>query len=93
MQGYSLFYPLDLRCEKKTKNDNFHEGGKVGRTNATTIKLFSVDSYDLNTMSFKFGNDIFINFEMPGSFGKSTFYCHSVHLIQRSLAQLKKKMT
>ena len=26
----------------------------------------SVDSYDLNFMSFKFGNDIFITFEMTG---------------------------
>ena len=28
--------------------------------------FFSVDSYDLKSMSFKFGNDIFITFEMPG---------------------------
>ena len=56
-------------CEKKhTKNDHFREGGKVGRSNATPIKLFSVDSYDLNTKSFKFDNDIFINVEMPRSF-------------------------
>ena len=27
--------------------------------------FFSVDSYDLKSMSFKFGNDIFITFEMP----------------------------
>ena len=27
--------------------------------------FFSVDSYDLKSVSFKFGNDIFINFEMP----------------------------
>ena len=49
------------------KNDHFHEGGKVGMSNATPIKLFPVDSYDLKSMSFKFGNDIFIIFEMPGS--------------------------
>ena len=36
-------------------------------SNATPIKLFPVDSYDLKSMSFKFGNDIFIIFEMPGS--------------------------
>ena len=29
--------------------------------------FFSVDSYDLKFMSFKFGNDVFITFEMPGS--------------------------
>ena len=29
--------------------------------------LFSVDFYDLKTMSFIFGDDIFIIFEMPGS--------------------------
>jgi hypothetical protein len=50
------------------KNDPFHEGGKVGRRNATPIKLFSVDSYDLKSMSFKFScDDIFIIFEMPRS--------------------------
>ena len=27
--------------------------------------LFSVDSYDLKSLSFKFGNDTFITFEMP----------------------------
>ena len=47
------------------KNDHFHEGRKVGRSNATPIKFFSVDSYDLKSRSFKFGNNIFINFEMP----------------------------
>ena len=49
------------------KNGHVHEGGKVGRSNATPTKKFSVDSYDLKFMSFKFGNDIFITFEMPGS--------------------------
>ena len=38
---------------------------EVERSNVTPIKLFSVDSYDLKSMSFKFGNDIFITFEMP----------------------------
>ena len=42
------------------KNDPFHEGRKVGRSNATPFKLFSVDSYDL-----KF--NVFIIFEMPRS--------------------------
>jgi hypothetical protein len=49
-----------------SKNDHVHEGGKVGRSYATPTKFFSVDSYDLKIMSFKFGNDIFITFEMPG---------------------------
>ena len=49
------------------KNDPLHEGRKVGRSNATSIKLFSVDSYDLKSMSFKLGNAIFIIFEMPRS--------------------------
>ncbi len=47
------------------KNGQVHEGGKVGRSSATPTKLFSVDSYDLKSISFKFGNDIFITFEMP----------------------------
>jgi hypothetical protein len=49
------------------KNDHLHEDRKVGRSNATSIKLFSVDFYDLKFMSFKFGIDIFIIFEMPRS--------------------------
>ena len=48
-----------------TKNGHVHEGGKVETSNATPNKLFSVDSYDLKSLSFKFGNDIFITFEMP----------------------------
>ena len=32
---------------------------------ATLTKHFSVDSYDLKYMSFKFSNDIFITFVMP----------------------------
>ena len=27
--------------------------------------VFSVNSFDLKLMSFKFGNDIFVTFEMP----------------------------
>ena len=34
---------------------------------ATLTKHFSVDSYDLKYMSFKFSNDIFIAFEMARS--------------------------
>jgi hypothetical protein len=49
------------------KNGHVHAGGKVGRSNATPTEIFSVDSYDLKFMSFKFGNDIFNAFEMPGS--------------------------
>ena len=48
------------------KNGHVHEGGKVGKSNATPIKKISVYSYDLKIMSFKSGNDIFITFEMPG---------------------------
>ena len=51
---------------KNAKNGHVHEGRKVGRSNATPTKFFSIDSYDLKSMSFKFGNDIFITFEMPG---------------------------
>ena len=43
-------------------------GGKVGRSDATPTKFFSVDPYDLESLSFKFGNDTFITFEMPRVF-------------------------
>jgi hypothetical protein len=48
---------------KKTKNEHFHENGKVGRSDATPIKLLSVDNYDLNlvmiySLALKYqGND------------------------------------
>ena len=48
-------------------NLTYHDGGKVGRSNTTPIKLFSGNSYDLKSMPLKFGNDIFIIFKMPGS--------------------------
>ena len=47
------------------QNGHAHEGGKVGRSDATPINFFPVDSYDMKFMSFKFDNDIFITFEMP----------------------------
>ena len=47
------------------KNGHIHEGGKVGRSNATLTEFVSVDFYDLKSLSFKFGNDTFITFEMP----------------------------
>ena len=50
-----------------SKNGHVHGGGKVGGSDATPTKFFSVDSYDQKSMSFKFGNDIFITFQMPGS--------------------------
>ena len=47
------------------KNCQVHESGKkVGRSNATPTKFFAVDSYDLKSLSLKFGNDTFITFEM-----------------------------
>jgi len=63
------------------KNGQVHEGGIVGRSDATPIKVFFVDSYDLKSMSFKFGNDIFTAFEMTISpLTKYTFHCNAVHL-------------
>ena len=41
------------------KNGHVHEGGKVGRSNETPVTFFSVNCYDLMSMSFKFCNDIF----------------------------------
>jgi len=45
------------------KNGQVHEGGAVGRSSANPTKPFSVDCYDLKSMSFKFGNDIFITLD------------------------------
>ena len=62
------------------KNGNVHEDGKVERSDATITKKNSVDSYDLKFLSFKFGNDIFITFEMPG-----VAYSRPVDIIHISL--------
>ena len=66
-------------------------GQLVGRRNANPTKLFSVNYYDLKSISFKFGNAICNTFEMPRSsylmfVGKFTFCCYSVHLLQRALS-------
>ena len=47
------------------KNGHLHGGRKVGSSDATANIFFSVDSYDLKSLSFKFGNDTFITFKMP----------------------------
>ena len=39
------------------------KGGAVRRSSVNPTNLFSVDSYDLKSMSFKFGNDIFITLD------------------------------
>ena len=49
------------------KNGHVHEGGRVETSNATPTNFISVDFYDLKSMLFKFGNDVFITFEIPGS--------------------------
>ena len=49
-----------------TKNGHVREVGKWKRVVPLPPNFFSVDSYDLKSMSFKFGNDIFITFEMAG---------------------------
>ena len=56
-----------MPCLCIVKNGHVHEGGKIGRSDAAPTNFFSVDSYDLKSMSFKFCNDVFITFEMPGS--------------------------
>ena len=53
---FCLFYPL-------AKNDHFHQGGKVGRSNASPINFFSVHFYDLR--SFKFSNFVAIVIRGP----------------------------
>ena len=44
----------------------FMRSGKLEGVMPLPPNFFPVDSYDLKSMSFKFGNDIFITFEMPG---------------------------
>ena len=48
-----------------TTNGYFYEGGKVGRSDAPSIILFSADFHDLKSLSFKFCNVTFITFEIP----------------------------
>ena len=54
---------MGLNCEiwlKMVKNGHVHEGRKVGRSDQTSTKFFSVDSYDLKSLSLKFGYDTFV---------------------------------
>ena len=61
----SLFYvSLVSVLRNMAKNGHVHDGGKVGRSNATPTKFFCVNSFDLNSMSFRFYNDIFIGLKM-----------------------------
>ena len=57
------------------KNGQVHEGRKVGRSSATPTKLFSVDFYNLKSMSFTFCNDIFITFEITSVYYPRSFPC------------------
>ena len=87
--GCSLFYPLALYCEKWpkiAKNGHVLEGRKVRRSNVIPTKLFSVNSYDLKSMSFKFGNYIFITLEMPRSSYIITFRTINISLLLRPFA-------
>ena len=69
---------------KMAKNgQHVHEGGKVRRSNATPTKLFSVNSCDLKFMSFEFGNDILITFEMPRVAYKRPFWKNNISLLFR----------
>ena len=43
--------------------------------------FFSVNSYDVKFMSFKFGNDIFITFEMPRSSFLMSFWKTNISLL------------
>ena len=74
------------------KNGHVHEGGKVGRSDATSTKLLPVDSYDLKSMSYlnlamiSLRQISFITFEMlrvaynrpVGKINFSLVFCPSV---------------
>ena len=67
---------MALYCEKGPKITDFHEDGKVERSNTTPIKHFSVDSYGQNTMPFKL-----ITFEMPMSSYIMSFWKINISLL------------
>ena len=50
---------------KNCQKGYVYEGGKVGMSSAIPTIFFSVDPYNLKSMSFKFGNDTIITFEIP----------------------------
>ena len=52
-----------MRAERRNEWWHFHQ-------------TLSVDSYDRNTMSFKFGNDSFLTFEMPVILQKALLEYH-----------------
>ena len=76
---------MALYSEKWPKMAKFMRAGKWEGVMPLPPYFFSVNSYDLKFMSFKFGNDIFVTFEMPRVaytmiFQKITFPFYSVHL-------------
>jgi hypothetical protein len=54
-----------MYCEKWPKMAMFMRAGMWQGVMTLLPNFFSVDSYYLKSMSFNFGNDIFIGFEMP----------------------------
>ena len=60
-----LVFSIPWLCILKYGHKMVNESGNFERSNATTIKHFSVDSCDLKFRSYEFGNDIFITFEIP----------------------------
>ena len=46
-------------------NVYFLEGGNKGGTGATSISILIFNSYNMKTLEFEFGHDIFIGFKMP----------------------------
>ena len=92
LKSRDLFCFVPWLCiVKNGQKDHFPEGTKVRMSNAPPIKPFSVESYDLKSLSFKFDNDIFITFEMP-QFGKSLFIAIPSICNQRSLNRVKLKI-
>ena len=61
----SKFVVLSLYSEKWPKMAMFMRAGKWEGVMPLPLNFCFVNSYDLKFMSFKFGNDIFVTFEMP----------------------------
>ena len=65
-RGCSPLYPLAVYCEKWPKMTMFMGPGSR-KEYCHSHKTFFHNCFDPKTMPFKFGNNIFINLEMPRS--------------------------
>ena len=60
-QDYKVWMPVQFGLQ----NAYVPEGGNEEKKGATPTSILIFDSYDIKTLKFEFGHDIFTGFKMP----------------------------